>query len=92
MKVALRIDRSLEDRLEALHFSDRYRILEETVTLVTRDLENGSRRRTARVVTDVDDETAGAYERAIYQNRSMRTIVVDRILRTVLAREELRPK
>lgn len=89
MKVPLRIDRRLIKRLEALGDDDRARVLAEAVSLVTDELNNGVRHQIQRVVTDVEESVGIAFEDAVWHNRSIRDVATDRVLRTILAREEL---
>ena len=92
MKVGLRVDPVLLKRLKALHFQDQHRIAKEIVALVTEELNNGIRHRIRRFETDVEETLGVAFEKAVNRNRTIRDIVTDRVLRPILAREELRPR
>lgn len=84
MKVAIRADRVLLDRLDALHYEDRHRILRRAVALATEDLNGGTRRRLIRKTVDVEDGVGRDYERGLMQNRSLGPVAVDRALRREL--------
>lgn len=91
MKVGLVMDPSLKKRGRTLDSPTWQQVLQRAVVLVTEELNNGPRHQKAREETDVDDDVGAAYNDAIYHNRFKRDTATDRVLRAILAREELRP-
>ena len=92
MRVGMRLIRSLNKRRKALDFPVQHRILGRTIVLVTKELNNGSKHGNDHVETDVDEDVGKAYEDALSQNRFNAGVETNRILREILAREELRPR
>ena len=92
MRVYPRMDRTLKKRVKALPSTERDRILEKTIILVTERLNHGVRRRLVKVPADVDEEIGRAFEDAIYQNGPAADLETDKAIRPILTREEMRPR
>ncbi len=90
MRVGVIMSRSLRKRLRALDFMLQHKVTLQTVVLVTKELNNGTKHARCREDADVEESVGKAYEKAIWHNRHGRDTATERILRTILAREELR--
>lgn len=87
-RVKIRVSRGLSEQLQSLFSEDRDRVLRRVVSQVREDLSNGQRRRTVHLMVEVEDAIASSFDRASWNNRPMRDILVDRVLREELERLE----
>ncbi len=85
-RVKIRAEEALRDRVEALFFEDKNRILNRVVARVTENLENGKKQRTRPLEVELESEKAVAFDRACYFNGRMKLILVDRYLQEELER------
>ncbi len=92
MKVGVIMSRALRKRLRVLDFMLQHKVKLQTVVLVTEELNNGTKHGRCREDADVEESVGKAYEKATWHNRHERDTATDRILRTILAREELRAR